>query len=125
VSWRATGYEIGAHGWEHVPLDGPADLERELVDARAALAATLETEISTVAYPYGASPSQAAQELIERTFVRAVPVLRIEPRIAETDESSLPSRRPPSPSVPTTMNPKHPHPHVPVDTRIHLRSGTA
>jgi hypothetical protein len=43
-------------------------------------------------------------------------------RESQSDESSLPSRRPPSPSVPTTMKPKHPHPHALLDTRIHLRS---
>ena len=65
------GHEIGAHGWSHAPLDVDADLERELVDAPARLAAEVGVEITTLAYPYGATPTPAARALVEETYSAA------------------------------------------------------
>lgn len=62
------GHEIGSHGWSHAPLDANADVERELVDSRDELAAVLDVEVRTFAYPYGATPSTAARALAARTY---------------------------------------------------------
>jgi peptidoglycan/xylan/chitin deacetylase (PgdA/CDA1 family) len=64
----AAGNEIGCHGWAHAPLDAPVDLERELVQSKAALAAALGAEVRTFAYPYGARPTAAARAVVERTY---------------------------------------------------------
>jgi peptidoglycan/xylan/chitin deacetylase (PgdA/CDA1 family) len=65
------GHEIAAHGWSHAPLDCPADLQREIVDSRTALAAAVHSDVRTFAYPYGASPTAAARLLVERTYSAA------------------------------------------------------
>jgi peptidoglycan/xylan/chitin deacetylase (PgdA/CDA1 family) len=62
------GHEIGSHGWSHAPLDAEADFERELVASRDELAAVLDLEVRTFAYPYGAMPSVAAGALVARTY---------------------------------------------------------
>ena len=64
----AEGHEIGAHGWSHAPLDGPADLEREVRAARDRLAEVVGSEIQTFAYPYGAAPTAEARAVIEKTY---------------------------------------------------------
>jgi peptidoglycan/xylan/chitin deacetylase (PgdA/CDA1 family) len=65
------GHEIGSHGWTHAPLDGPADLEREIVASRSELESTLGTSVRTFAYPYGASPTSEARALVAQTYVAA------------------------------------------------------
>jgi peptidoglycan/xylan/chitin deacetylase (PgdA/CDA1 family) len=65
------GHEIGSHGWTHAPLDGPADLEREIVASRSELESTLGTKVRTFAYPYGASPTSEARALVAQTYVAA------------------------------------------------------
>jgi peptidoglycan/xylan/chitin deacetylase (PgdA/CDA1 family) len=62
------GHEIGSHGWFHEPLDGDADLQREIVESKTALAAATQAEIRTFAYPYGARPTTAARSLVEQTY---------------------------------------------------------
>jgi peptidoglycan/xylan/chitin deacetylase (PgdA/CDA1 family) len=61
------GVEIGAHGWQHTPLDAlPAEAAAtELTGARQALAARLPQPPASLAYPYGRwSPgaARAAQQ---------------------------------------------------------------
>lgn len=65
------GHEIGSHGWSHAPLDGPADLGREIVDSRVALSEAVGCDVRTFAYPYGAPPSRAARALVEETYAAA------------------------------------------------------
>lgn len=67
----AEGHEIGSHGWSHAPLDGTADLERELVGSKRALEAAAGVAVTTFAYPYGAPPSREARALVERTYAGA------------------------------------------------------
>jgi peptidoglycan/xylan/chitin deacetylase (PgdA/CDA1 family) len=62
------GHEIGSHGWSHAPLDGDADIERELVGSREALGALTSADVRTFAYPYGARPSIAARVAAARTY---------------------------------------------------------
>ena len=64
----AAGHEIGSHGWTHAPLDGPADLDRELVASRRALEDAVGAEVRTFAYPYGALPSAAAARVVAGTY---------------------------------------------------------
>lgn len=65
------GHEIGSHGWSHVPLDGYADLVREVVESRSALESMVGCEVSSFAYPYGSSPSAEARGLVEETYACA------------------------------------------------------
>jgi len=67
----AGGHEIGSHGWTHAPLDGAADLERELVASRRALEDAVGAEVRTFAYPYGALPSAAAARVVAATYEAA------------------------------------------------------
>lgn len=62
------GHEIGSHGWSHAPLDREADLRREIVESRSALADATGAEIVTFAYPYGARPTPAARALVAETY---------------------------------------------------------
>lgn len=52
---RAAGMGIGSHGWAHVPWRGlgPAELTRELVDARIRIAAASGGSVTEVALPLG------------------------------------------------------------------------
>ena len=52
---RAAGMRIGSHGWEHVPWRrlSPADTEREVTDARVALAEASAGPIAEAALPLG------------------------------------------------------------------------
>jgi peptidoglycan/xylan/chitin deacetylase (PgdA/CDA1 family) len=62
------GHEIGCHGWRHEPLDADADLERELVDSKVALASATGAAIHTFAYPYGAGPSDEALAVVRESY---------------------------------------------------------
>jgi peptidoglycan/xylan/chitin deacetylase (PgdA/CDA1 family) len=62
------GHEIGSHGWSHAPLDGDADLRREIVESQTALASATGSEVRSFAYPYGAPPTAAARVLVEETY---------------------------------------------------------
>lgn len=67
------GFEIGAHGLMHAPLDsGDEELfRRELVEARDVLERVTRTRVLSLAYPYGAAPAAAAARIVERTYVAA------------------------------------------------------
>jgi peptidoglycan/xylan/chitin deacetylase (PgdA/CDA1 family) len=69
----AAGFELGAHGMDHAPLDtdDPDEVRREVVDARMALERALDTRIRSFAYPYGASPSAGAQRRVSQSYSAA------------------------------------------------------
>src|SRR5262249_36764232 len=62
------GHQLRAPGWSHAPLDGEADLRREVVESRDALAATTGAQIRSFAYPYGATPTPAARAAVAGTY---------------------------------------------------------
>lgn len=64
------GFEIGAHGVEHVPLDtaAPELAGRELTDGKAKLEAIVGTPVRSLAFPYGAEPSAAAAGLVTELY---------------------------------------------------------
>ena len=66
----AAGFEIGAHGVQHMPLSklSPHELRREIVDSREMLEQQLGTPVAGFAYPYGAIPGAAGQALIRSTY---------------------------------------------------------
>jgi peptidoglycan/xylan/chitin deacetylase (PgdA/CDA1 family) len=65
--------EIGSHGMEHRPLSGVGEdaARREIVHSRQALEDAVGTRVSWFAYPYGAPPSDAARDLVHRTYTGA------------------------------------------------------
>jgi peptidoglycan/xylan/chitin deacetylase (PgdA/CDA1 family) len=67
------GFEIGAHGIDHAPLDrADAGLaQREVVGSKQRLESDLERPVTTFAYPYGALPSPAARGLVEASYQAA------------------------------------------------------
>jgi peptidoglycan/xylan/chitin deacetylase (PgdA/CDA1 family) len=69
----AAGFEIGAHGMDHAPLDtdDPDEIRREVVDAQTVLARTFDTHVRSFAYPYGASPSRAAELRVSQSYSTA------------------------------------------------------
>src|SRR5262249_30573513 len=64
----ADGHEIGSHGWSHEPLDGDADLQREVVESKDALADATGARVRSFAYPYGAAPTPAAHAAVAGTY---------------------------------------------------------
>lgn len=69
----AAGFEIGCHGYGHVPLVAATDplLHRELVDARSSLEDSVGTTVISLAYPYGAAPTTAGASLVRKTYEAA------------------------------------------------------
>jgi peptidoglycan/xylan/chitin deacetylase (PgdA/CDA1 family) len=67
------GFEIGAHGLEHVPL-GHTSLgtaESELRAAKETLENAVGSAVSSVAYPYGVPPTGAAAAIARQTYSAA------------------------------------------------------
>jgi peptidoglycan/xylan/chitin deacetylase (PgdA/CDA1 family) len=62
------GHELGSHGWSHAPLDGEADVQREVVESKHALAAAADARIRSFAYPYGAAPTAAVRAAVADTY---------------------------------------------------------
>lgn len=64
------GFEIGAHGVEHAPLDtaGPELARTELADGKAKLEAILGAPVRSLAFPYGAAPSPEAAALVDELY---------------------------------------------------------
>jgi peptidoglycan/xylan/chitin deacetylase (PgdA/CDA1 family) len=69
----ADGFEIGAHGMEHSPLDTEEaeEIRREVVEAATALEHAVGTAPRSFAYPYGAGPSKAAARVVSETYAAA------------------------------------------------------
>jgi peptidoglycan/xylan/chitin deacetylase (PgdA/CDA1 family) len=66
----AAGFEIAAHGFDHVALGQapPGVLRREVVDAREALRQASGRQVETFAYPYGSLPDEDGRSLVGRTY---------------------------------------------------------
>ena len=85
------GFEIGAHGFEHAPLvtsDEDA-LRLEIVESRADLECMTGAEVHSFAHPYGAEPSEQAQELIAATYAAAC-TTELRPVTAGADPLAVP-----------------------------------
>lgn len=67
------GFEIGAHGMEHAPLDTEDldEIQREVVDVPATLEHLLGTRAHSFAYPYGAPPTPVARRAVSETYAAA------------------------------------------------------
>ncbi len=81
-SLRAAGMHVGSHGLDHQSFDdlGPEELERQLVESKAALENRLSIEITTLALP-GGSGAESAPSLARRLGYRAI--LGSDPAVAE------------------------------------------
>ena len=92
------GFEIGAHGYDHEQNPAGGALQREIVDARAALEQALGVPVATYAYPYGSPPSPEGRELVRRTYDAACTVeparrpVRRRPVRAPAHRRALPAR---------------------------------
>jgi peptidoglycan/xylan/chitin deacetylase (PgdA/CDA1 family) len=66
----ASGWEIGAHGLVHEPLDRASleVAELEVVEARELLERTVGARVRSLALPYNAEPGAAVRQLIGRTY---------------------------------------------------------
>ena len=66
----ALGFEIGAHGVEHMPLDRLPDTlaRREIRESQTTLEEAIGTEVRSFAFPYGVSPSPVAGELVAELY---------------------------------------------------------
>lgn len=69
----AEGFEIGAHGMEHSPLDtdDAQEIRREIVEAASVLEDAVGIAARSFAYPYGAGPSGAAARAVSETYAAA------------------------------------------------------
>ena len=70
---RDAGWEIGAHGVDHEPLDrlARADVELQLRGSRETLEALLGTPVRSFAFPYGATPSLCGETLRRAGYLAA------------------------------------------------------
>jgi peptidoglycan/xylan/chitin deacetylase (PgdA/CDA1 family) len=73
VELGALGFEIGGHGFEHMPLAAapPTVVERELVEGRRALEDAVGVSVRTFAYPYGIASGKELRSRIETVFEAA------------------------------------------------------
>jgi peptidoglycan/xylan/chitin deacetylase (PgdA/CDA1 family) len=87
----AAGFEIGAHGMHHTPLDtgNPQEIRREVFDARSVLEHATGGAVVSFAYPYGALPSPAADAAVREAYSTAC-TTRIGRVSAAADRHSLP-----------------------------------
>ena len=65
-----TGFEIGSHGVEHAPLSlaSPAAGWHEVVKSKRLLEDSLDRPVTSFAYPYGAMPQAAVEQLVRETY---------------------------------------------------------
>ena len=70
VELRTAGMEIGSHGWAHIPWRGLSDqdVQRELGDARVALAEASGAEIHDAAMPLGRYDRRLLTQLKARDY---------------------------------------------------------
>lgn len=73
VSLARAGFEIGAHGVEHLPLTtaSEAELRREVVDGREALEGVVHAPVPAFAYAYGARAGREGDRLVRREYYAA------------------------------------------------------
>jgi len=68
----AAGFELGSHGWRHIPLAvaerDPGLLRQEVVESRRALEDRCGCPVCWFAPPYGSPPGGQGRGLIERTY---------------------------------------------------------
>lgn len=85
------GFEIGAHGFDHMPLSRarPEVVHRELVEAKDALEQAVGVQVESLAYPYGSLPAGESRALVARTYAVACTTT---PRLARAgdDLTALP-----------------------------------
>ena len=69
----SAGFEIGSHGFEHLPVPeaSGAALEQEITGSKDALEQLTGTEVRSYAYPYGALPRAEVRSRVERTYAAA------------------------------------------------------
>jgi peptidoglycan/xylan/chitin deacetylase (PgdA/CDA1 family) len=87
----ALGFEIGAHGMDHMPLRGlsDADLDRQIREPRAKLEDAISTEVRCLAYPYGVMPDAAAAQLVAEVYAAACTTI-LERVTSSSDAFALP-----------------------------------
>ena len=87
----ASGFEIGAHGMQHLPLRAAStsQLRQEILDSRECLEQELGTQVSSFAYPYGVMPRAAGRALIRSAYSQAC-TTRPGYALASTERSELP-----------------------------------
>lgn len=70
ASLAEEGWEIGAHGFRHAPLDSvdAAAASREVVESRARLEQAARVRVSSFAWPYGVRPGALASTLLAETY---------------------------------------------------------
>jgi peptidoglycan/xylan/chitin deacetylase (PgdA/CDA1 family) len=77
------GHEIGSHGYEHTALSGVSTslARREIEGSREALETTAGTEVTSFAWPYGATPSEEVARLLASTYEAAcsMSLTRVDP----------------------------------------------
>ncbi|MGH2866991.1 MAG: polysaccharide deacetylase family protein [Solirubrobacteraceae bacterium] len=66
----AAGFEIGAHGMQHLPLRTASaeQLTHEIIDSKNVLEEELGARVSSFAYPYGAMPGPAGRAIVGSTY---------------------------------------------------------
>ena len=69
----SAGFEIGSHGFEHLPVPeaSGAALEQEITGSKDALEQLTGTDVRSYAYPYGALPRAEVRSRVERTYAAA------------------------------------------------------
>ncbi len=67
------GFEIGSHGFAHLPAAevSGTELEQELLGSREALERLTGRSVGSYAYPYGSLPSREGRKLVEQTYAAA------------------------------------------------------
>jgi peptidoglycan/xylan/chitin deacetylase (PgdA/CDA1 family) len=66
----AAGWEIGSHSMAHAPLvsSDNGDLHHQIVRSKHVLEQAIGVSVRSFAYPYGAGPTRAAQDLVRATY---------------------------------------------------------
>ncbi len=85
----SAGFEIGSHGFEHLPVSEASGCSARAGDRRiqGSARAAHGTEVRSYAYPYGALPHPQARSLVERTYAAACTT-----RVASCRSATRPAR---------------------------------